>query len=133
MFGFLKRHKIRNQEQPDKKDDKSSKNENITKDPVPSSILQCEKLVKSIMGHSGDIIIQSTDTQKERAMLVYIDGLVNKDLMDRDIISPLKSKDFDGDIKIALKTHYKEATDMTTFVNEVVQGQFEFKYNKRTI
>ena len=31
-------------------------------------------------------------------MLVYVDGLVNKDLVDRDIIALLKSVNFEGDI-----------------------------------
>ncbi len=128
MFGFLKKSKTSNQEQPDKKDDNSSKNENITKDSVPSSIMQCEELVKNIFGKSSDVVIQSFDTQKGKAMVVYIDGLINKDLLDRDIISPLKSKNFDSDINLAIKSHYEELTEMPAFVQEVVQGKTALFY-----
>ncbi len=61
-------------------------------------------------------------------MIVYIDGLVNKDLMDRDIISPLKSKGFDGDMTLAIKTHYKEVMDIPTFVSEILEGNTALFY-----
>ena len=89
---------------------------------VPSKISECETLVKSIFGNSSDIVIQSFDTKKEKAMVVFVDGMVNKDLVDRDVIRPIKSPDFDGDIYFALKTVYKEAEDMTTFVDDVLTG-----------
>lgn len=49
-------------------------------------------------------------------MIVFIDGLVNKDLIDRDIIEPIKSSEFDGDIALALKTVFDEVEDMSIVV-----------------
>lgn len=128
MFGFLKNRKTIDQKQSDKKSDKSTKQESFTQGTAPSSILQREKMVRNLLGNSCDIIVQVFDTQKEKAMLVYVDGLVNKDLTDRDIISPLKAKGFDGDLSLALKTHYKEVLDMPIFVDEVLQGQTALFY-----
>lgn len=128
MFRFRKKQGPNNEEHPNIKTDKSSKDEDFTQETVPSSILQCEKLVRSILGDSSDIVVQIFQTQEEKAMIVYIDGLVNKDLMDRDIISPLKSKGFDGDMALAIKTHYKEVTVMPTFVSEVLQGNAALFY-----
>ena len=36
-------------------------------------------------------------------MLVYVDGLIDKNLVDRDIIAPLKSINFEGDISAAIR------------------------------
>lgn len=128
MFEFRKKHRTNSREQSNIEIDRNSKSESITQDTIPSSILQCEKLVRSIFGNNSDIVVQPFETQKEKAMLVYVDGLVNKDLMDRDIISPLKSKGFDGDINLAIQTHFKEVLDVPTFVGEVLQGQTALFY-----
>lgn len=130
MFGFGRKHRSSSPEH-DKNSGKekiAQDKESIAQDTVPSSILQCEKLVKGIFRNSSDIVIQTFETQKEKAMLVYVDGLINKDLLDRDIILPLKSKDFDGDMRLAIKTHYNEVTDIPTFVGEVLQGNVALFY-----
>ena len=119
IFGFRKKGKRDKQEQFNIKNDE---NESISQEAVPSAISKCCDLVKSIFGISSDVVIQIFETQKEKAMIVYVDGLVNKDLIDRDIISPLKSTDFDGDISLAIKTNYRETEDISTFVGEVLQG-----------
>lgn len=124
MFGFKKKHRMSRQEESNKKNDAGSE----TQGAVPSSILQCEDLVKGIFKNSFDIVIQPFETQRKKAMIVYIDGLINKDLMDRDIISPLKSKGFDGDMNVALKTHYEEVLDMPAFVGSVLQGNTALFY-----
>ncbi|OJU14022.1 MAG: hypothetical protein BGN88_12825 [Clostridiales bacterium 43-6] len=119
IFRFKKRSKAKRQEQSNVKKDE---NENITQQAVPSTIPQCEELVKSIFRNNSDITIKTFETQKEKAMIVYIDDLINRDLIDRDTIAPLKSSDFDGDISLAIKTHYDEVNDIQTFVGAVLQG-----------
>ncbi len=128
VFGFLKKHRKNSQGKHNKKNDKNNTNENVAQDTIPSSISQCEKLVQSIFGNSSDIIIQTFDTQKEKALLVYVDGLVSKNLMDRDIISPLKAKGFNGDMSLAIQTHYQEVFNVSTFVSEVLHGQTALFY-----
>lgn len=89
---------------------------------IPSRIADCQKLIRGIFGNSDDIVIQSFDTVREKAMILFIDGLVNKDMIDRDIIRPLKSVEFDGNVSLALKTVYKEAEDIDTCVADVLTG-----------
>ncbi|HMM05646.1 MAG TPA: spore germination protein [Clostridiales bacterium] len=89
---------------------------------IPSSISQCEELVKTIFNHSTDMIVQAIETKKGNVLLVYIDGLINKDITDRDIITPLKAQDFDGNYSMALKSTYKTVDNIPAFCTEVVNG-----------
>jgi spore germination protein KA len=61
-------------------------------------------------------------------MIAYIDGLVNKDLIDRDIILPIKSKKFDGDIYTAIKVIYNEVDDINICIQNVLQGNVALFY-----
>lgn len=119
IFGFKSKSRAAKPEQTNFiiDDDKA-----ISQDNIPNSISKCQELVKSIFGNSSDLVIQTFDTRREKALIVYVDGLVNKNLVDRDIIAPLKANDFIGDIPLAIKTHYKVVNDMQTFVGDVLQG-----------
>lgn len=128
MFILKRKQRANSAQQPNIETDKNSGDQTIVQDTVPSSITQCQELVKRLLGNSSDIVIQIFQTREEKAMIVYIDGLVNKDLMDRDIISPLKSKEFDGDMELAIKSHYKQATDLSTTIGEVLQGNTALFY-----
>ncbi|MEL7610156.1 MAG: spore germination protein [Bacillota bacterium] len=97
---------------------------------IPASIEKCRELVKGIFKDSSDIIIQVFETSLEKAMVVYVDGLINKDLLDRDVIAPLKSRDFNGDLSLTLRTHYKEAEDIQTFIGDVLLGNTALFYEK---
>ncbi len=55
-------------------------------------------------------------------MIVYVDGLADKDLIDRDIIMPLKSPLFDGNIGLALHATFTETEDLTKFTQSVLGG-----------
>ena len=89
---------------------------------IPPGIDECEKLVKQIFNNSFDIVVQPFQTRKERAMVVYVDGLADKGLVDRDIISHLKSVDFDGNAPLAIKAGYKQTQDLASFVSDVLGG-----------
>lgn len=128
MFGFKRKRRTNKQEEPDKKSGESSKNESDADGAIPPSILQCEKLAKSLLGDSSDVLIQSFDTPKAKAMIIYIDGLVSKDLLDRDVISPLKAEGFNGDLHLAIKTYYKEVNNISMAIDEVLQGQTALFY-----
>lgn len=95
---------------------------------VPSSISACEELVKSIFNHSTDVVVQTIETKKGNVLLVYIDGLINKDITDRDIITPLKAHDFDGNYAMALKSGYKTVDNIPAFSTEVVNGSVAIFY-----
>jgi spore germination protein KA len=90
---------------------------------VPSEIKLCEKKVKSIFHESADVVIQRFPTVLGEAMIVYVDGLADKDLMDRDIIGPLKSESFDGDVPNAIRvTSLQRIADMNAISGQVLDG-----------
>ncbi len=95
---------------------------------IPSEIEECEQLVKNIFKNSSDVIIQVFKTQKEKALIVSIDGLTNKDITDRDIITPLKSPKFKGIISSAIKANYKEVDNISDFIEEILQGNTAIFY-----
>lgn len=76
------------------------------------------------------MLIQAFATHKDDAMIVFIDGLVNKDLIDRDIIKPIKSPEFNGNIPLSLSTLFKETDDMSVVVDEVLAGNVAVFYEK---
>lgn len=98
---------------------------------IPSEIEECEQLIKNIFNNSSDIIAEIFQTNKKKALIVYIDGLTNKDITDRDIIAPLKSPDFNGSIAVSINAHYKETDDIQIFIKEVIQGNTAIFYDKK--
>ena len=122
MFGFEKKQP---QAAPTEKNQDAAP---AATDEVPSDISQCESLIKDIFRNSADIIIQSFQTGKGKALLVNVDGLINKDLVDRDIITPLKSKDFDGDVTYAVKAHFKKTDEISVAVQEILNGNVAIFY-----
>jgi spore germination protein KA len=62
-------------------------------------------------------------------MVVYIDGLVNIDLIDRDILKPLKSDEFNGDIAFSINASLKEVDNIATFIGEVLDGNVAVFYD----
>lgn len=83
----------------------------------------CEKKVERLFHESSDIVIQRFPTVGGEAMIVYVDGLADKDLMDRDIIEPLKSESFDGDVQKAVRvTTLVRLADMNAISGQVLDG-----------
>ena len=109
-------------------DTKNNANQNAVGQNIPSDLSECEALIRTIFFNSSDMNIETFETQKGKVMIVYIDGLTNKDLIDRDIITPLKSADFKGDITSALKTHFVIKTDIPAAVTEVTNGNVAVFY-----
>jgi spore germination protein KA len=109
---------------------KEEKTEEIKAEPkvsqtkgIPKSIDECERLIKDIFTKSTDVVLETFLTHREKAMIVYVDGLVNRDLIDRDIVGPLKAIDFSGDAAIAIHSTFKDAKDMDDFVTRVLNGE----------
>ena len=100
------------------------------KQPIPPDIDECEKLVKSSFCNSFDIMVQKLSTSHEQALIVFVEGIVNKNLIDRDIIKPLKAPDYDGDVPRAIKTLYEETEDFSTLVSKILMGNVCIIYGK---
>jgi spore germination protein KA len=115
-----------NKDKNNSKEDKTGKKEESkaseTKG-IPKSIDECERLIRDIFTKSTDVVIETFSTHRQKAMLVYVDGLVNRDLIDRDIVAPLKAIDFNGDVAIAIHSTFKDAKDMDDFVARVLNGE----------
>lgn len=111
-------------------DKKTIKQDQEQGDPqsIPASISQCHEILKETFSNSTDVVIEPFFTYKEEAMIVYIDGLVNKDLMDRDILSLLKSKDFNGDIALSIHSHCKEKKNLEEVLQDIVGGNIALFY-----
>jgi hypothetical protein len=65
-------------------------------------------------------------------MIAYIDGLINKDTTDRDIIAPLKSPDFKGDVAFAITAQYNTTEDFLFAVTEMLNGNVAVFYETAT-
>jgi spore germination protein KA len=94
-------------------------NDKLTK---TSSIEQCEAKMKEVFCNSIDIVVQSFETNKDKALLVYVDGLTDKDLIDRDIIRPLKTEHFDGNVGKVINTTFEETEDLAKLTKSVLGG-----------
>lgn len=93
------------------------------KSEFPKDIKVCEQLVKDLFHSSSDIIIHPFMTVMGMAMVVYVDGMSDKNLMDRDIVGPLKAPDFTGDIHETIRaTQVAEVTEVKKFIKDVLDG-----------
>lgn len=95
---------------------------NNDKQKIPSSASQYERLLKSILGESIDMVINKFSTKYDDVVVAYVDGLVNLDLVDRDIMRPLKSEMFNGDIERSINSVYEEVEDIALVVKAVLNG-----------
>lgn len=91
---------------------------------------ECEKVFKDIFSRCADIVIEPFETPRGKAMIIYIDGLVDKNMVDRDIVKPLKSPGFSGDITMTLESPFKECTDVPGVTREVLRGNVACFYGK---
>lgn len=99
--------------------------------PIPASINECKKAVKEQFNNSSDMIIMPFETKMEEVMVVYVDGMSNKDLIDRDIVTPLKSPDFDGDVELWINvSQFKTVENLDDFANEILDGNTAIFYGK---
>lgn len=93
------------------------------------SVDEWEKLVKEAFYNSGDVIVEPFETTKGKAMIVCIDGLVDKDLVDRDIITPLKDRHFDGEIDAAIKANFLVNDTLDDAVEKIINGNVAVFYD----
>lgn len=90
---------------------------------VPKSIEECEQFAKDVFGKSPDIVVNVFETRKGKAMVSYVDGLSNSNLIDRDIIRRLKSDLFEGDVRATIDvTQIKEIYDIEQYPEEILTG-----------
>jgi spore germination protein KA len=131
IYIFRRRKKQDNQQSQNEvaqKQDNQEEKQDKQEEKTPAKLEEIEEFIKKLFHNSPDLEIQKIDTTKGQAMIAYIDGLVNKDLIDRDIILPIKSKKFDGDIYTAIKVIYNEVDDINICIQNVLQGNVALFY-----
>lgn len=89
---------------------------------IPKQMKSCETLLKTIFDISADVIIKRFQTVQGEALILCIDGLADRDLQDRDMIAPLKSPTFNGDVRLALHTPFQEIDNIPEVVGRVLDG-----------
>jgi spore germination protein KA len=89
---------------------------------IPSKATDFEEALKGLFQKSFDIVISKLDTRHKQAVIVFVEGMVDKDIMDRDIIKPLKSGEFTGRVKAAVKCGFKELHTMSEVIKSVLSG-----------
>jgi hypothetical protein len=95
---------------------------------IPLNISDCEKLVKQIFGDSTDVVSKTYQTTHKKALMVYIDGLVSIDWIDRDLIKPLKSPDFNGNLYASLNAPIKEVDNVQMLIGDILDGNVVIFY-----
>ncbi|MDD4716457.1 MAG: spore germination protein [Oscillospiraceae bacterium] len=113
-------------------------NENAQENPpsqkrIPQTISDCQELVQSTFFHSSDLVTQVFDTKLGKILIVYIDGLLNKDLLNRDVVTPLKSDSFDGNIPNCIKTPFTTANDFDSCVSSITNSNILVFYENSGI
>ncbi|MDD4316454.1 MAG: spore germination protein, partial [Clostridia bacterium] len=97
---------------------------------IPISAAKFEQVMQAAIGKNFDVVIDRFKTNFEETVLVYVDGLVNKDLVDRDILKPLKSQNFDGNFEKALMVSFDYAEDIPATVQKALEGNVAVFYAK---
>jgi len=97
---------------------------------IASSAARFEKQIEEVLGKSFDVVIYRFKTVLEEAVIIYIDGMVNKDLVDRDIIKPLKLQDFNGDVNLTFKIPFIKADTFDKVLTSILDGNAVVYYNK---
>ncbi|MCX7614224.1 MAG: spore germination protein [Clostridiales bacterium] len=89
---------------------------------IPSFIEEYESSIKNIFSGSSDLVIESFSTRTNKVLVGWIDGMIDKNIADRDIIAPLKSVDFNGDVAASIKSIYKTVDNIPEAVTEILNG-----------
>lgn len=91
-------------------------------DTIPGSIKELESKVKATFKNSSDMVITTIKTVHGEALIVFVDGMTDKDLIDRDIVRPLRSPQFDGDVSNAISSVYNISEKYSKSVEDVLDG-----------
>ncbi|NLL56332.1 MAG: spore germination protein [Clostridiales bacterium] len=95
---------------------------------IPDSELMFNQL-KLDFKNSFDMKIERVPTNSGEVVLAYVDGMINRDLFNRDVITPLKSDSFAGDIPKSILTSIDKVDDHQKFIIEILNGSLGIYYN----
>ncbi len=90
---------------------------------------EAETVFKNRLGQNFDVSVMKFKTHKSDALLVYISGLVSKDLLDRDVIAPLKSPQFKGKPEAVIRAVFEQEDDIDGITDKVTDGNVVLFYS----
>ena len=94
------------------------------------SASDAESVFKKRLGQNFDVSVLKFKTNKNDALLIFIAGLVSKDLIDRDIISPLKSWSFKGKPEKVINAVFEQEDEIDKIVDKVTDGNVVLFYSE---
>lgn len=97
---------------------------------IPSTPIRFEKMLNEVLGKSFDAVISRFATVQEEVVIAFLDGMTNKDLIDRDVIKPLKAKDFNGDINLTLSIVFETEPSFEKVLKHILDGNVVMYYLK---
>jgi spore germination protein KA len=98
---------------------------------ISSNVLKFEHLIKSIFNNSSDLAIRTISNNKNNYFVVYIDGLVNKDLLDRDVIRVLNYIDKKDNVEDVIQVAQINTINISIdFINDVLDGNIAILNSK---
>ena len=96
--------------------EKSNQNSIKIKKELTYNAEETEQALLEVFHNNKDIEIQIIRTKSDNIVIAFIDGLCDRNLIDRDIITHLKSDKYDGKFYHAIKSVYKEIKDFSEIV-----------------
>ncbi|MDR3185362.1 MAG: spore germination protein [Christensenellaceae bacterium] len=78
--------------------------------------------IREALGTSFDITVEYLALKKDTGILAYVDGFIDRDLLNRDIIGAIRRADFDGNISGATSAISKTVQTIDEFVTEILSG-----------
>lgn len=91
-------------------------------DVISKNLTETIQTIKSIFKNSSDLVYDEIQSYSgKKAFIVYIEGLINKDMLNRDVITPFINDYKNGDIKKCLHTTNTSETESLNFaINRVL-------------
>lgn len=80
--------------------------------------------------NSWDVKVELIPTNKEEVIIVYIEGMINRDLLNRDILTPIKAPSFEGNIIKSVVSSIKKSDNHDKFLLDILNGGLGIYYNK---
>lgn len=93
------------------------------KEYLSNDIDEFKKMIKGLFNNSSDIVVRSFETKKGNVCIVGVDGMVEKALLDRDVIKPLTRITKKDDIPNVIHISQLEVIDIRlNFTTKVLDG-----------
>lgn len=95
--------------------------EDTQKTPISRNLEENISRLKELFAGSSDIVFHRFDAGDTKAALVYVDGLISRDLVDRDAVRPMMNGDMSLPPQRRMNVaEYKNVTSLESFVQSIL-------------